>query len=170
MNIFQLEIWSPYAVGILIGLLNVLALLFSDNVLGASTSYVKASGMVRRLFDAEYVRKNEYYQKNVPEVDWGVMLVSGIFIGAFISSLLSGDFQAQAVPTMWAAEISGSFFLRLILAFVGGAILGIGSRWSNGCTSGHGISGTSQLSVLSWVATICFFIGGIVVAYLMYGF
>ncbi|HAE43594.1 MAG TPA: hypothetical protein DCG34_11870, partial [Clostridiales bacterium] len=42
--------------------------------------------------------------------------------------------------------------------------------WAGGCTSGHGISGTSQLSILSWVASIFFFIGGIVTAFLIYGF
>jgi len=51
----------------------------------------------------------------------------------------------------------------------GGITLGIGARWAGGCTSGHGISGTAQLSILSWVAAICFFIGGIASALLIYG-
>jgi len=49
-------------------------------------------------------------------------------------------------------------------------IMGLGARWAGGCTSGHGISGTLQLSVASWVAAICFFAGGIVTAGLLFGF
>jgi uncharacterized membrane protein YedE/YeeE len=60
-------------------------------------------------------------------------------------------------------------FARWIVAFIGGIVMGIGARWANGCTSGHGISGTLQLAVSSWLAAICFFIGGIVTAMLIYG-
>ena len=43
--------------------------------------------------------------------------------------------------------------------------MAFGARFAGGCTSGHGISGTMQLNVGSWIAVICFFIGGIAVAY-----
>ena len=98
------------------------------------------------------------------------MLVIGIVIGSFLSSILSGDFSLVLVPSMWAKEISSSFFVRFIIAIFGGVLLGIGSRWAGGCTSGHGISGTSQLSIISWVASIFFFVGGIITAFLIYGF
>ena len=57
-----------------------------------------------------------------------------------------------------------SHVLRLLAAFVGGLLMAFGARLAGGCTSGHGISGTLQLSVGSWIAVICFFIGGIAVA------
>lgn len=170
MRVFSMGLWSPYVVGILIGVLNLAAMLLSDKVLGASTSYAKASGMVRNFFDKEYVKKNEFYLQNSINIDWGFMLVVGIIIGAFISAGLSNDFNLVLVPPMWANEISSSFFVRFIIAVFGGIVLGIGSRWAGGCTSGHGISGTSQLSVLSWIASVFFFIGGIVAAFLIYGF
>jgi uncharacterized protein len=50
----------------------------------------------------------------------------------------------------------------------GGAIMAFGARMAGGCTSGHGISGTLQLAVGSWISVICFFIGGIAVAMMMY--
>jgi uncharacterized membrane protein YedE/YeeE len=125
--------------------------------------------MIYSLFDKEKVKANEYYQKKTPEVDWGVMLVIGIVIGAFISSMLSGDFKLMPIPLMWKTEISSSFLVRFLASIVGGMFLGIGARWAGGCTSGHGISGTSMLSVISWVATIGFFIGGIISAFLIYG-
>jgi len=58
--------------------------------------------------------------------------------------------------------------LRTAVALLGGTIMAFGARWSRGCTSGHGISGTLQLVVSSWVAASCFFIGGIITAFLIY--
>jgi uncharacterized protein len=49
-------------------------------------------------------------------------------------------------------------------------ILIIGARWAGGCTSGHGITGTLQFAVSSWMAVIAFFVGGIIAAYIIYGF
>lgn len=169
MNYFSLTAWSPYVVGVLIGVLNIGALLISKKPLGASTSFTKIGGMIYSFFDKEKIVSNEYYQKKTPEVDWGVMLVIGIIIGAFISSMLSGDFKFIALPGMWSSEISGGISLRFFASLIGGIFLGIGARWAGGCTSGHGISGTSMLSVISWVATIGFFIGGIASAFLIYG-
>lgn len=169
MEYLMMERWSPYIVGALIGILNIGALLLSGKVLAASTSFLKVSGYIIKVFKKEKLNNNEYYQQNKPEIDWGMMLVLGVIIGAFISSILSGDFKFQILPPMWEQEISSSFGLRFFAAFIGGTLLGIGARWSGGCTSGHGISGTSQLSVISWVAAICFFVGGIAAAFLIYG-
>jgi len=169
MNVFTMVRWSPYVVGILIGLLNIIALIVSDKVLGASTAYARVSGMLRKIINKESVKKNEYYLKIAPEIDWEFMMVIGIVLGALISSSISGDFGVVLVPPMWANEISNSFFVRFIIAIAGGIILGIGSRWAGGCTSGHGISGTGQLSIISWVASIFYFVGGIITAFLIYG-
>ena len=169
MDFLTLKQWSPYIVGILIGVLNVGALLISKKPLGASTSFLKLGGMFYGLFDPKTVKTNKYYGEKIPKVDWGVMLVIGIVIGAFISSKLSGDFNFLTIPEMWKTGVSDSFLLRFFASLIGGVFLGIGSRWAGGCTSGHGISGTSMLSVISWTATIAFFIGGIVSAFLIYG-
>lgn len=169
MDFLMLERWSPYVLGALIGLLNVGSLLVSKKPLGASSSYMKLGGIIYRFFDKEKVENNAYYKKQELSLDWGIMLVIGIILGAFLSALLSGSFEITAVPGMWAREISGSVALRFAVAIIGGIFLGIGSRWAGGCTSGHSISGTSLLSVISWVASIAFFIGGAAVAFLIYG-
>lgn len=169
MDYFFLKQWSPYVVGILIGLLNLGALLVSKKPLGASTSFLKVGGMIYGLFDKKKVEDNEYYQKKKPEVDWGVMLVLGIVVGAFIASITSGDFKVLLVPDVWRTGIGPSFFLRFLASIIGGIFLGIGARLAGGCTSGHGISGTSMLSIISWVATMGFFLGGIISAFIIYG-
>lgn len=169
MDFLLLERWSPYIIGVLIGLLNVGSLLVTKKPLGASTSYMKLGGIIVGFFNKETVKKNAYYQKYELAFDRGIVLVFGIILGAFIAALLSGSFKITAIPDMWAKEISTSTVLRFIAAVGGGIFLGIGSRWADGCTSGHGISGTSLLSVISWVASIAFFVGGIAVAFLIYG-
>ncbi|RZN43500.1 MAG: hypothetical protein EFT35_01145 [Methanophagales archaeon ANME-1-THS] len=163
-----MERWSPYAVGIGIGILSWFAFLLSDKPIGCSTAYARTSGMIERLVRGDRVLKKEYYQKFEPVVDWEWMLVVGVVIGAFIAAQLSGAFHLLWVPSRWAASFGPSPVLRWFVALVGGVLMGLGARWAGGCTSGHGISGTLQLAVSSWLAVICFFIGGIATAMLIF--
>lgn len=168
MEWLMMEQWSPYICGAGIGVLSWLTFLLSDKPLGTSTSYVKTAGMVERLFRGNKVLDREFFKKTPPSVDWQWMLVIGIFIGAFISASASGQARIVWVPEPWLTAFSAAVGPRLIIAFAGGALLGLGARWAGGCTSGHGISGTMQMSVASWIAAICFFVGGIAVATILY--
>jgi hypothetical protein len=83
--------WSPYAAGILIGLLQVPAFLLIETALGTSSSYVTIGAYIASVADAsigtmDYLAKHMYGAKNL----WQVGLVIGIAIGAFISMTLSG--------------------------------------------------------------------------------
>jgi hypothetical protein len=169
MEWLSLKEWSPYLVGIGIGLLNCIAFLLSDKPLACSTAYSRTSGMIEGLYLGPRVAEKPYYKKFPPAIEWDWMLVLGIIIGAFISAMLSDQFRFEWVPGKWAEVFGDMPFARWIVAFIGGIIMGIGARWANGCTSGHGISGTLQLAVSSWLAAICFFIGGIITAMLIYG-
>jgi hypothetical protein len=160
--------WSPYVAGAGIGVLSCLALVLADRALGCSTAFVKARGMIGNVISAEKVRKMEYYQDIVPQVDWAFMIIPGIIIGAFLSSFLSGTFHLVWVPALWGSVFGNTIILRLIVALAGGVLLGFGARWAGGCTSGHGISGSIQLSLASMVTAACFFAGGIAVAMLLY--
>ena len=168
MNCFTEVEWSPYVVGAAIGVLSWFTWLVSNEPIGCSTSFSRIAGMIERLFRGKRIEKKLYYQEVKPEVDWQVMLVMGVVIGALVSALLSGDFTWQWVPSVWSADIGNNTAIRLIVAFAGGILLGLGSRWADGCTSGHGISGTMQLAVSSWISAICFFIGGILIAQLVF--
>ena len=57
---------------------------------------------------------------------------------------------------------------KLAWMFAGGLLIGFGTRLAGGCTSGHGISGTLQLAVSSWLAAVSFFVGGIAAAMLIF--
>lgn len=161
--------WSPYVVGVGIGILSWLTLLVSKHTLGCSTSYARTAGMIEALVRGERAKQRAYYQKVTPAIDWQWMLVVGMAIGAFIAANLSGDFALRWVPDRWAAAFGAAVLPRLIVALLGGIFLGFGARWAEGCTSGHGISGAMQLSIASWISVAGFFAGGIITAYIVYG-
>ena len=159
---------SPYLVGAGIGVLSWFTFLLSNKPIGCSTAFARTSGMLERLFKGDRVLSMPYYVKFKPVVDWEWMLVLGIVIGSLVSSLLSGDFSLRWVPARWAASFGSDPAIRLLSSLAGGILLGFGARWAGGCTSGHGISGTLQLALSSWVSAVCFFVGGIGVAMFLY--
>ena len=161
--------WSPYLVGTLIGVLTMLTFSFSGKPLGASTAYARLAGMVGRLVAPRHTGALPYFQEKKPEVEWGVMLLLGVIAGAFIAAWHGGELTGEWLPPIWAARFGeGTFVLRVVAAVAGGIIMAFGARLAGGCTSGHGISGTLQLSVGSWIAVFCFFAGGIVTASLLF--
>ena len=162
--------WSPYATGVAIGILSWFAFLLMGKGLGASSSFVKTSGMIEKAFSGEKARQKAYYQVVSPGINSGWMLVAGIIGGAFLSAKLSGDFHLTAVPILWEKMFGDNALIRIIVAFIGGITLIIGARWSGGCTSGHGITGTLQLAVSSWISLVAFFIGGVITAYIIFSF
>ena len=161
--------WSPYLVGAAIGLLTMLTFYFSDKPLGASTAYARVAGMLGKVVAPRHTESLKYYQDNKPAVDWEVMLVVGAIGGAFMAAWQGGELTAEWLPPMWEARFGqDSYALRMIVALLGGVLMAFGARLAGGCTSGHGISGALQLSVGSWIALICFFVGGITTAMLMF--
>ena len=162
--------WSPYLVGALIGVLTMLTLTFSKKPVGASSAYSDLAGMLGRLIAPKHIASLKYYQENKPAVSWTVVFVLGAIGGAFIAAW-SGENELTGyyLQDLWVARFGpDSYLLRTLLAFLGGAVMAYGARMAGGCTSGHGISGTLQLAVGSWVAVICFFVGGIAAAMLLY--
>lgn len=161
--------WSPYLVGGLIGVLSMATFYFSDKPLGVSTAYLRLAGSISRLISKGHTGSLKLYQEKKPQVEWEVMLVVGIVLGAFVAAYSGGELTAAWVPALWADRFGDSVGLRLGVAFAGGVVMAYGARLAGGCTSGHGISGTLQLSVGSWIALACFFIGGAFSAMLLFG-
>lgn len=159
--------WSPYLVGAGIGLLVCLSLILSDRAIGCSTAFARTSGMSEK-FLGRNVNEKDYYIKFVPKIEWEWMLVLGLLLGSFLASLLSAEFSTVVVPSLWIESFGDSISLRLVAALIGGVFIGFGSRMAGGCTSGHGISGTIQLTIGSWLAFISFFVGGIGTAIILF--
>ena len=167
--------WNPYLAGALLGLLAIASvfatteLLGKSSYLGASTTFVRAAGILERTVAADHVLSNEYYTKTKVRVDWQFMLVLGIVLGAFISSKMDKSFRLESVPSTWKKRFGPSIGKRAVGAIVGGIIAMIGARLASGCPSGHGLSGMMQLSVSSFVALAMFFGVGVLVARIVYG-
>lgn len=160
--------WNPYLAGALSGFVSIGSVFFVGKYLGASTSFVKTTGMIEQMFSADRVSKMPYFMKEIPAIDWQWMFVLGIAIGAFSAARMSGDFKMQVLPDMWVEKFGKDKQRRAIIAFVGGIIAMFGVRLADGCPSGHGLSGGLQLSASSYIALVCFFIGGVISANYLY--
>lgn len=161
--------WNPYLVGVGIGVLSWLAFLLVDKPLGMSTEISKFSGWVVGLFTGmESVESNAYWASKTPGFGYSTVFLLFTAVGAFISAALGKDLSLEKVPDTWAKHQGTSVPKRMIAAFLGGAILLFGARLAGGCTSGHGISGTMQLALSSWIFFPVMFIGGIATAKVLF--
>lgn len=157
--------WSPYVVGGLIGLLSMATLYLSDKPIGVSTAYARIAGMIGKIFNPRHIETLPYFKETRPEVDWEVMFLVGIVLGSLFAAWSGDQYVGRWLPPLWEAHFGeNSIVPRLISAFAGGALMAFGARLAGGCTSGHGISGTLQLSVGSWLSLLFFFVGGMAVA------
>jgi len=161
--------WSPYVVGFLIGILVLSTLGLAGKKIGASSAYSDVAGMLGRLFAPRHIASLPYYQESKPMIGWTLTIVLGAVLGSLIAAWTGGELTGTYLQDMWVARFGAdSGLLRTFVALIGGALMAYGARMAGGCTSGHGISGTLQLAVSSWIAVICFFVGGIATAMLMY--
>ncbi len=160
--------WSPYAAGIVIGLLQIPAFLIAETALGVSSSYVTIGGLIASWLDPS-ILNIDYVAKHValaPKNWWQVALVGGIALGAFVSMKLSGA-RRQTISPIWKRALGPSRWLRYTVAFLAGFVMLFGARMADGCTSGHGLSGIALLSVGSTIAVAAMFAGGIATASLL---
>lgn len=161
--------WSPYLVGAGIGLLVLLTLSLAGKKIGASSAYSDTAGMIGRVIAPRHIASLPYYRDNKPMIGWTFTIVLGAILGSFLAAWTGGELTGTYLQNMWVMRFGpNSVLLRTLFALLGGALMAYGARMAGGCTSGHGISGTLQLAVSSWLAVICFFLGGIATAMLIY--
>jgi len=159
--------WNPYIVGVLLGVLSWTVFAVVDKPLGVSTSVSAASGAVCELFGYD-TAANSYWKKVVPRWDYGMLFLVGTMLGAAASALLSRSWRVEVVPSVWKQHFGASGAARLLVAFIGGALIMYGARMADGCTSGHGISGSLQLAVSSWTFFLTMFASGLLTAFVMF--
>src|SRR4051812_23081019 len=148
--------WSPYVVGAGIGILSWFAFATADKHLAITLQYEHIAGFVQKALSPGVEKTNHYYnvraeQEKLPKINWELMLLIGVFIGAFLGSSLSGDRAKIRLPPLWRWRFGANVGRGFAFAFLGGALLVFGARLAGGCTSGHGISGTLQLAASSWL-------------------
>ena len=160
--------WSPYLVGAGIGVLSWLTFYFSDKPIGASSFYATVAGLIGKAVASRHTDELEYFKSHPPALNWEFVFMLAAIAGAAVAATSGGGFVNEWVPEMWRARFGDSLALRAAVAFGGGGLMAFGARLAGGCTSGHGISGTLQLSIGSWIAVVCFFAGGAAVANLLF--
>lgn len=168
MNPLRAKSWSPYAVGAGIGVLSWFAFLTADKPIGITTAFEHTAALAGKAA-VPGADANPYYREESPKIGWEWMLVVGVFLGATLSSLLSKDRNAPAVPPLWASRFGPGRPKRYLAAFAAAAVMMFGARLAQGCTSGHGISGALQLAVSSWVFLPVMFAAAVATAFLVYG-
>ena len=172
MRFLMQKSWSPYVVGIGIGVLSWFAFATANKPIGITTAFEYTAGLTEKAAAPElaepYLQAKEKDGKT-PKIDWEWMLVVGVFAGAWLSARMGDDRTERSVPPLWEWRFGPSAPKRLAAAFFGGALMMFGARLAQGCTSGHGISGALQLALSSWIFVILLFAAGTVVTFLLYG-
>lgn len=158
MQILTQKTWSPYASGFVIGLLQIPTVLLLDKTLGVSSAFAVITYHVHSFFS-----KNDLCA-TLGDPIWQVGMAVGIFLGAYLSAKLSKT-QHPPISSVWQQEYRiRSHSVRYFLSFIGGMFLILGARLANGCTSGNGISGTSQLDASSWIVITAMFASAVLTA------
>ncbi len=150
---FIMQPWPWWFSGILIGLTVPMLFLLAGKAFGISTSFQEIGAMCAPG-KLEYLTRHKW-RSGI----WTVVFALGIMVGSFIAvQFLSSD-PVEFLPISF---VSAGGAIRLL---IGGVLIGFGTRYAGGCTSGHAITGISNLSWPSLVATIFFFVGGLAVTW-----
>lgn len=148
--------WPWYVAGPLIGLTVPALLLLVGKPFGISSSFRHLGALCSPRTGIEYLKNDDWRGES-----WNLLFVVGILIGGGIAASL---FSADPISFLPGEYQSWTGALKLL---VGGLLVGFGTRYADGCTSGHTIMGLSTLNWSSLAASICFFAGGLFVVWLL---
>lgn len=183
MLAFLKQPWPWYISGPLIGLMVPLLLVLGNKSFGISSS-------LRHICAACVPAKIPFFQYDWKKETWNLFFVAGVLIGGFIAMQLLSDPAGVKVNPKLVAELSGYgitdynglvpkqlfnwqnlFTVKgFVMMVLGGFMVGFGTRYAGGCTSGHSIMGLSALQLPSLIATCCFMVGGFIMANLILPF
>ncbi|MBC7485450.1 MAG: YeeE/YedE family protein [Cytophagaceae bacterium] len=177
--------WPWYIAGPLIGLTVPALYLAGNKSFGISST-------LRHLCAACIPSKVPFFQYDWKKESWNLLFAAGIVIGAFIAATwfrlpdveiqlnpelkqnLSANYEITNFTALLPVEVFGIQHLgelrTWIFSLFGGFLVGFGTRYAGGCTSGHAITGLSTLQWPSLVATITFMIAGIFASWLIVPF
>jgi hypothetical protein len=158
--------WSPYAAGVMLGLVVAFSEVICGRPLAASGAFDKLAAYPGRWL---FPRSQYYAHVMSPGITWQVWLIVGVIAGSFVSSKLSGEARLRWLPdTQWQPRFGSSRKLRLVIAFTGAVLVQVGAGIAGGCTSGLAISGGAALAPSAFLFMAGMFAGGIPAAWLWY--
>lgn len=180
MNVF-FQTWPWYISGFLIGMVMLTLIYFGKNF-GMSTnlqSLCSMTGLGKRI---------SYFDFDWKSLRWNLVVVLGAMLGGFVavhfmSDPLNVDINPKTIAQLAQMGIdapNGQLMPKalfgdqvwqspksIFILLAGGVLIGFGTRYAGGCTSGHAISGLSNLQLPSLKAVIGFFIGGLIMAHFL---
>jgi uncharacterized membrane protein YedE/YeeE len=175
------QTWPWYVSGFLIGMVMLCLTYFGKNF-GMSTnlqSLCSMAGLGNRI---------EYFDFDWKANRWNFLVVLGAMAGGFVAVHFLGDPSNVTINPKTIAQLSQmgidapngklmpealfgnqvwSSPKSILILLIGGILIGFGTRYAGGCTSGHAISGLSNLQLPSLKAVIGFFIGGLIMAHFL---
>lgn len=175
-NIF-LDPWPWYVAGPLIGLTVPALLILGNKAFGISSS-------LRHMCAACFPANIKFFQYDWRKEVWNLFFVGGILIGGSVAAGLLASDQPLQIDEHLRAELAAYGITNIsslvpaqifnfanlltlqgfIMMVLGGFLVGFGTRYAGGCTSGHAIMGLSNLQLPSLIATCCFMAGGFIMA------
>ena len=174
--------WPWYVAGPLIGLMVPVLLLVGGKVLGISSS-------LRHVCAACVPAGIPFLSYNWRAESWSLWFVLGISLGGFLGYRVLGHPETIAISAATVRDLKAQMHLTdftgllpqelfalknltswrgWVFMVLGGFLVGFGTRYAGGCTSGHAISGLSNLQWVSLVAVIGFFVGGLLLTWVIY--
>lgn len=178
MEIFS-QTWPWYISGFLIGMI-MLCLIYFGKAFGMSSNLstlCSMTGIGNRVpfFDVDWKLQR-----------WNLLVVLGAMIGGFVAVQFMSDASNVSINPKTIAQLAalgidapdgkllpdalfGDAIFKspkmIFILIIGGILIGFGTRYASGCTSGHAISGLSNLQIKSLKAVIGFFIGGLIMSH-----
>jgi uncharacterized protein len=170
--------WHWSIAGILIGLIVPTLLLLGNKSFGISAN-------LRHICAACLPANIPFFNYDWKKEIWNFFFATGIFIGGFLAvnafqnpeSIVIAPQTIAKLEAQGIHEFSGllpsdlfnfqniATLKGFIIIILGGFLVGFGTRYAGGCTSGHAIMGLSNLQLPSLIATICFMVGGILMTW-----
>lgn len=179
---FILQPWPWYVSGPLIGLI-MLALTYFGKFFGMSSN-------LRTLCALGGAGKfSDFFKFDLKSQNWNLIVVLGVILGGYLgfnylrydtplalSLEVVQDLEARGFTEIGVHLVPNELFGLEVMSspkggailIIGGFLVGFGARYAGGCTSGHAISGLSNLQLPSLVAVIGFFIGGLIMTYFIF--
>jgi len=174
---FLKQPWPWYIAGPLIGLSVPVLLLLGNKPFGVSSS-------LRHICAACFPANIPFFKYDWKKEIWNLFFVAGILFGGLVAWNYLTNYQEITLNPKLAIELNKAgisdykqvvpheifnwqsllTLKGIIMVVVGGFLVGFGTRYAGGCTSGHAIMGISSLQWPSLIATICFMGGGVIVA------
>lgn len=157
--------WSPYAAGVLLGVMLFAAFFVMGRGLGASGALNRVTAFFYAGISEEFATSLTYYKSYFSSgksvlYNYALFQLLGTIVGAYVSAALGhrSRLEVEMGPR-------GRLGPRFALAFAGGGVMAIGARIARGCTSGQVLTGSANLAVGSLLMFVFFFAGAYMTAY-----